>query len=62
MNDDSGDYLTRKEEGLMIMKSIYLKKVMAGIMAVTMMSSLAFPAVYAEEPADVQTSGKSEVS
>ena len=60
MNDDSGDYRTRKEEGIMIMKSIYLKKVMAGIMAVTMMSSLAFPAVYAEEPADVQTSGQSE--
>ena len=42
------------------MKSIYLNKVMAGIMAVTMMSSFAFPAVYAEETTDVQTAGQSE--
>lgn len=34
------------------MKNNYLKKVMAGIMAVTMMSSIAYPAVYADEPSE----------
>ncbi len=47
-------------KGLMIIKNIYLKKAVAGIMAAAMMSSFAFPAVYAEEPADVQMTGQSE--